>query len=263
MNEQALRRLLMGNDLRHALEKDDLFLLYQPQVDVASGRMIGVEALLRWRHETQGVIAPDQFIPVAEETGLIIPIGRWVLQAACRQFKLWLDQGCDLGSLAVNLSAKQFKDAELAAHVTQALGTEELPPHYLELELTESMLMENAAGTRQILQQLRQIGVRLAIDDFGTGYSSLSYLKYFPINKLKIDKSFVGGLPDNRDDAAIAEAIVGLSRSLGLQVLAEGVETKAQRDCLERLKCHHMQGYFFSRPVEAQHIAQLLQPSPK
>lgn len=260
MNAQALKRLLLGNDLRHALEKDELFLLYQPQLDVASGRMIGVEALLRWRHATQGVIAPDQFIPVAEETGLIIPIGRWVLQAACRQFKLWLDQGCDLGSLAVNLSPKQFKDAELAAHVTQALGTVELPPYYLELELTESMLMEHAGETRQILQQLRQIGVRLAIDDFGTGYSSLSYLKHFPINKLKIDKSFVAGLPDDRDDAAIAEAIVGLSRSLDLQVLAEGVETEAQRDCLERLQCHHMQGYYFSRPVEAQQITQLLQP---
>ncbi len=258
MNALALRRLLLTSDLRHAVDKNELSLLFQAQVCSDGARAIGAEVLLRWNHGTEGDVPPAHFIPLAEETGLIVTLGHWVLQQACQQFKNWLERGYGLATLAVNLSAKQFKDPGLAASIEQVLQETGLSPRYLELELTESMLMEDPDGARRILEQLKRTGIRLAIDDFGTGYSSLSYLKHFPIDTLKIDRSFVRGLPDNHDDIAIAEAIVGLSRSLRLKVLAEGVETADQRDFLEKLGCREMQGFLFGRPAAAADFETLL-----
>ncbi|PLX85619.1 MAG: GGDEF domain-containing protein [Desulfuromonas sp.] len=259
MNAKALERLLLGNDLRRALERGEFFLHYQPQVELASGRLFGMEALLRWNHPDLGLISPAQFIPLAEETGLILPIGRWVLETACARTQAWHEAGFPGLRVAVNLSGCQMRQRNLPAMVEEVLHRSGLDPSCLELELTESILMEGAEANKNILGEFKAMGVKLAIDDFGTGYSSLNYLRHFPIDRLKIDQSFVQDITRKPDDAsAIAEAIVALARSLRLKVLAEGVETQEQLEFLRALECDEVQGYYFSRPVAGEDFAGLL-----
>ncbi|HKK00545.1 MAG TPA: EAL domain-containing protein, partial [Desulfuromonadales bacterium] len=256
-DSHTLERLFLGNDLRRALEREEFALVYQPQVNVTTGRLIGLEALVRWQHPDLGLISPAQFIPLAEETSMIITLGQWVLRTACVQAKAWQDAGFAPLRVAVNISARQFWQADLAAIVKRILNETGLDAEWLELELTETMLMENADTTKRALRELKQMGICLAIDDFGTGYSSLNYLKHFPIDRLKIDRSFVHDISINPDDAAIAEAIVALAHSLRLRVMAEGVETREQLEFLHVRFCEEMQGFYFSPPLTAEKITAL------
>lgn len=259
MHTSSLELLTLGSHLRHSLDRQELRLLYQPQVSFSTGSMVGVEALLRWHHPDLGMVSPDRFIPMAEETGMILPIGNWVLEQACLQAAAWIAQGLPPVRVAVNLSAKQFRDPGLARTVQTVLQQTGLPPHLLELELTEGMLIENIKATRSTLQALKSMGVQLAIDDFGTGYSSLSYLKHFPLDRLKIDKSFVQEIADQSgDSAAIVEAIIALSHSLKLTVIAEGVERMDQVEFLKQRGCDELQGYYFSRPLQPESLGELL-----
>lgn len=260
MNALIRERMEIENGLRHALERGELVLHYQPQVDIESGKMIAVEALLRWAHPENGLIPPDKFIPVAEESGLIVLIGEWALRTACRQNKAWQDMDLPHIRMAVNLSARQFRQPHLLAVVAQAMADAGLDPHSdsLELEVTESVIMKDMEGTINTLNELHEMGVRLSIDDFGTGYSSLSYLKRFPINTLKIDQSFVRDITTDADDAAIAATIVALGHSMKLRVIAEGVETAQQLALLREMKCDEMQGYYFSRPLPPEEMEKLL-----
>ncbi|GBL45368.1 diguanylate cyclase/phosphodiesterase [Sulfuriferula multivorans] len=260
MNAVVHDRMEIENGLRHALAKGELVLHYQPQVDIASGKMIAVEALVRWAHPEKGLIPPDKFIPVAEESGLIVPIGEWVLRTACRQNKAWQNMGLPHIRMAVNLSARQFRQPHLLTVVAKAMEDAGLDPNSdsLELEVTESVVMKDLEGTISTLNKLHAMGVRLSIDDFGTGYSSLSYLKRFPINTLKIDQSFVRDITTDADDAAIASTIVTLGHSLKLRIIAEGVETAQQLALLREMKCDEMQGYYFSKPLEAAELEKLL-----
>jgi diguanylate cyclase (GGDEF)-like protein/PAS domain S-box-containing protein len=259
MNERSLERLRIERDLRNALARDEFELHYQPQLDLRTGRIVGMEALLRWNHPELGMIMPAHFISLAEETGIIVPIGAWVLRKACLQNKVWQDAG--LGSLrvAVNLSARQFALADLVQSIAAILQETGLEPHYLDIELTESLVMADVEHAVRILRELKGLGVRLSIDDFGTGYSSLSYLKRFPIDVLKIDRSFVCDITTNPDDAAIARSVISMAHSLRLHVIAEGVETQAQLAYLRRQGCDEMQGYYFSRPVAAEAFGKILQ----
>jgi diguanylate cyclase (GGDEF)-like protein len=251
MSSSTRRRVEIGNALRYAIRHAELSLHYQPRASLAGGGAVGMEALLRWNGKLLGQVAPSEFIPLAEQNGLILQIGEWVLHHACRQAQEWrLRHGNPL-PIAVNLSARQFRDADLVRMVETALEASGLPPHLLELELTESMLMHDAKRTLRTLAALKSIGVRLAVDDFGTGYSSLSYLKSFPLDYLKIDRSFVRGLPQDRNDGAIVRAIIAMAHTLGLKVIAEGVETAGQLDFLRAQHCDEVQGYFFSRPLAA------------
>lgn len=259
MNARTFENLVMENSLRHALKRSDFVLLYQPQVDIASGTMIGVEALLRMRHEALGMVPPGTFIPIAEETGLIVPIGAWVISEACRQGREWLDQGIAGLRIAVNLSAKQFLQPGLLDTVEKALAESGLPPDRLELELTESILMRDTELIISTLLRLKKMGVLLSIDDFGTGFSSLSYLKRFDLDKLKIDQSFVRDITSDPDDLAIACAVIALGHSLNLKVIAEGVENGEQLELLRHNGCDEIQGYYFSRPQPAAEIPRLLQ----
>jgi EAL domain-containing protein (putative c-di-GMP-specific phosphodiesterase class I) len=227
-------------------------------VELASGQVTGAEALLRWRHPDYGMVSPAEFIPLAEETGLILPLGEWVLQAACKQASAWVKQGLTAVSMAVNLSARQFHSQNLANLCQRALGEAGLEPGYLELELTESAVMQNVEEAIETLQELKAIGLRLAMDDFGTGYSSLSYLKRFPIDSLKIDQSFVRNITTDPDDAAIAVTVIAMAHTLKLRVVAEGVETKQQLDFLRAHGCHEAQGYYLSRPLPAAEVTSLL-----
>ncbi len=260
MNLLIRERMDIENGLRHALARNELVLHYQPQVDIASGEMIAVEALLRWAHPEKGLIPPDKFIPVAEESGLIVPIGEWVLRTACRQNKAWQNMGLPHIRMAVNLSARQFRQPHLLAVVAKALEDTGLDPYAdsLELEVTESVVMKDLEGTISTLNKLHAMGIRLSIDDFGTGYSSMSYLKRFPINTLKIDQSFVRDITTDADDAAIASTIVTLGHSLKLRVIAEGVETAEQLALLREMKCDEIQGYLFSKPLPAEEMETLL-----
>jgi len=246
MNQRAFRRMSLEHSLRKAMENGDLRLRYQPKVDLRTGRIVGAEALLRWVHAEDGSISPAEFIPVAEESGLIVPLGAWVLRTACREARRWEQAGLGRIPVAVNLSARQFKDQGLLTAVLQALDESGLPPDQLELELTESMLMENVEGNIELLRELRTRGVRISIDDFGTGYSSMGYLKRFPIRSLKVDRSFVRDIPHDRDDCAIAGAIVALAHQLELDVVAEGVENVEQLRFLAQHECHVQQGFYFS-----------------
>ncbi|MBF0426363.1 MAG: EAL domain-containing protein, partial [Magnetococcales bacterium] len=258
LHVQAFDRLAMENGLRHALEHGELQLHHQPRVALATGQMLGAEALVRWNKPGQGLISPGQFIPLAEETGLILPMGMWILDQACRQNVAWhADQGVALRS-SVNLSARQFQQKDLTAAVRGVLEHHALPPERLELEITESMVMGNVEEAIAIMRRLRDLGITLAIDDFGTGYSSLGYLKKFPVQILKIDQSFVRGLPADREDGAIVDAIISMAHSLGLQVVAEGVETSAQLDELQRCGCEEVQGYLLSRPLAEEGFVSLL-----
>jgi diguanylate cyclase (GGDEF)-like protein/PAS domain S-box-containing protein len=251
MNARSLELLLMESDLRQALRKSEFELHYQPQISVSSGQPQGLEALLRWRHPERGLVSPADFIPMAEETGLILPIGQWVLNTACQQLANWRTNGWPELRVAVNLSAAQFRQQDLLTQVEAALAAANLPADALELEVTESILMIDAEGTAKMLNALNAMGVTLAIDDFGTGYSSLAYLKRFSVSTLKVDRSFVNGIGIDGEDAAICSAIIGLARSLRLDVVAEGVETQAQYDWLAKAGCHIIQGYFTGRPAPA------------
>jgi diguanylate cyclase (GGDEF)-like protein len=259
MNADALAQLTLKGQLHNAVKNGELLLHYQPQVDIASGRIVGAEALVRWQHPTEGLVPPARFIPLAEQSGHIIQIGEWVLNEACRQARRWLDEGLGPMVVAVNLSALQFKRGNVQAVVTAALERSGLPPDCLELELTESILLQDVAETLHTLQALKALGVRLSIDDFGTGYSSLSYLKQLAVDKLKIDQSFVRDLSNDNDAAAIVRAIIQLGQALQLVVIAEGVETREQFEFLGRSGCHEVQGYLFSRPVPAGQFAALLE----
>ena len=256
----AARQFELESALRLALVRDELVLHYQPKVGVDSGRMLGLEALVRWNHPLRGMVPPGEFIPLAEERGLIVPLGRWVIQQACRQVRDWRNAGLRAPPVAVNLSARQFADETLVDHLVASMSTYGVTPADIEVELTESVLMSDPERANQVLGQLRQMGVRISIDDFGTGYSSLSYLKRFPAETVKIDRSFISGLPGDGDDTAITQAVIAMAHSLGLQVVAEGVETKEQLQALQRLGCDEAQGYLLGRPVSAADTAKLLQP---
>ncbi len=258
MTAKAEEFLSLENDLRHAIERNELFLEYQPVAGARDGEVIAVEALLRWRHPQRGLISPLQFIPMAEETGLIVPIGEWVLRTACAQARGWLENGAPHLRMAVNLSARQFQQVKLEAVVERILHETGLPASALELEITETVIMQHAETTIATLKRLSATGVTFAIDDFGTGYSSLSYLKRFPIDAVKIDRSFVRDIPGDPDDMAIAKAIVTMAHSLGIRVIAEGVETPDQLGFLRQQGCDAIQGYYFSRPVAPEEITRML-----
>lgn len=251
MNSQVAERLQLENRLRHALEQNELFLLFQPQYDINSHALIGCEALVRWQHPTDGLIMPSRFIPIAEDSGLIVQLGRWVMHEACQQMARWQAQGLPLPKMAVNVSARQLARTDFIDDVRAALQASGLPGHYLEIEVTESTLMEDADLAARQLSILKAMGVRLSVDDFGTGYSSLAYLKRFAPDTIKIDRSFVCELPGDSEDAAIVSAIIHLARALGMNTLAEGVETDAQHQYLRKLGCGGVQGYLLGRPQTA------------
>ena len=254
LNRQAVRRLALESELRHALERNEFRLDYQPQVDMQSGKIVGLEALLRWERHGE-LVFPDQIIPLAEETGLIVPIGEWVLRSACAQVVSIRRAGLDGIKVAVNFSARQFGQDDLVEMVGEALDSTACEPDWLQIEITESMVMENAEQSCRVLERLAKMGVSLAIDDFGSGYSSLSYLRRFPIHILKIDRSFVQDIPD---DAAIVNAVISLGHSLKLKVVAEGVEDRGQLEFLRKKGCHFVQGYYLHRPAPASEIMRLL-----
>jgi diguanylate cyclase (GGDEF)-like protein/PAS domain S-box-containing protein len=258
MNVRALERQSIEDGLRLALERDEFVLHYQPIVDLWSGAPTGVEALIRWRHPHRGLLFPQQFVPIAEECGLILQIGRWTLREACHQNRAWQDAGLPPMRIAVNVSAVELRHRDFVDSVRKCLLDSGLAASHLELELTETFLMQDSASTARVLRSLKEVGVRLALDDFGTGYSSLSHLKGFPIDTLKIDKSFVSELETNPDDASIVRAVIGLGRSLNIRVVAEGVETAAQLAQLQAKQCPEGQGYYFSRPVTAEELPRLL-----
>jgi EAL domain-containing protein (putative c-di-GMP-specific phosphodiesterase class I) len=251
MNFDVLARMQLHSNLRKAVRNQEFLLHYQPQIDLGTGRIIGAEALVRWQMPDEGLIAPGRFIPLAEESGLIVQIGEWVLNEACRQAKVWMDGGMAPLVVAVNLSAQQFKRGDIFQTVSRALEKSGLPASMLELELTESILLQETGEVMETLHRLKKLGVHLSIDDFGTGYSSLSYLKKLAVDKLKIDQSFVRDLAHDADDAAIVRAIVQLGHALQLSVIAEGVETEAQMAFLRNCNCDQVQGYLVSRPVPA------------
>lgn len=251
MSASAVNFLLLENDLRRGIEQDQLILHYQPQIDLASGALTGVEALVRWQHPERGLVSPAHFIPLAEETGLIVPLGEWVLKAACQQQKSWIDAGLNVPQMAVNLSTRQFRQRDFPGKVASVLRETGLPAQYLELEITESCAMEHASETINQLNQLNQMGLQLSIDDFGTGYSSLAYLKRFPIDKLKIDSSFIHDLPLDQNDAAIAKSIIGLAHNMQLTVVAEGVEQEHQVKWLCEQGCDQAQGFYYAKPMAA------------
>jgi diguanylate cyclase (GGDEF)-like protein len=249
MNSKAQKRLEVETSLRRALENNEFEVYYQPQVDQRTREVVCMEALIRWRHPERGLVSPAEFIPIAEETGLIIPIGAWILKESCRQCRDWHSAGFSHLKIAVNLSGKQFQQENLTAQIAQILEETKLDPSYLELEITESAIMETSNHAIDILKQLRAMGLSLSIDDFGTGYSSMNYLKRFPISKLKIDRSFVMDIPGDAEDGAITEAVIALGKALNITVVAEGVETAEQADFLLKRQCHLVQGYFYSKPM--------------
>ncbi|MBM7649594.1 diguanylate cyclase (GGDEF)-like protein/PAS domain S-box-containing protein [Bacillus ectoiniformans] len=257
MNKELYETIRMEHDLHRALEKNEFTLHFQPQADIRTGKYIGAEALIRWNHSKHGLISPAKFIPLAEETGLIVPIGKWVIQEACKQLKAWIDKGLPAIKISVNLSLRQFFQEDLADTIAASLKESGLPPHYLELEITESMTLD-VERTISVLHELKALGVRIAVDDFGTGYSSLSYLHQFPIDQLKIDQSFIRNLSAQKSNQAIVETIISMGRHLGLELIAEGVETKNQLEFLQKCKCHQIQGYYVSKPLPAEELERLV-----
>ncbi|MEP6802145.1 MAG: EAL domain-containing protein, partial [Acidobacteriota bacterium] len=263
MNSRALERLSLESRLRQAIQNEELVLQYQPLVDLKTNRIRGAEALIRWEHPDMGLLAPGEFIPLAEISGLIVPIGEWVLRTACGQMREWQRLGHPRLAVAVNLSARQFQQADLVSQVRSALESADLAPEFLDLEITESNAMQNAEVSISTLWDLKNLGVQLSMDDFGTGYSSLNYLKRFPIDRLKIDQSFVRDVTTDPDDAAIASAIIAMAHSLELTVVAEGVETEPQLAFLRDQRCDEMQGYLVSRPVAPARFLELLEENRK
>jgi len=261
MESAISERLKMETDLRRALERDEITVFYQPVIETSSGKITGVEALVRWLHPERGIVSPAEFIPIAEETGLILPLGERVLRSACMQARTWLDNGIASLHVAVNLSSKQLEQPDLREIILSALRESSLPASSLVLEITESVLMARAAESIDLLRELRSLGIHISIDDFGTGYSSLSYLKHLPANTLKIDRSFIQDIPEDDDAVAIVTGIIALAHSLRMQVVAEGVETAAQQETLARLNCDQLQGFLFSKPLPAEVIeTQLVAP---
>ncbi|WP_137790876.1 bifunctional diguanylate cyclase/phosphodiesterase [Bacillus sp. E(2018)] len=258
MNEAVTKKMKLEIGLRKALERDEFKIVYQPQINVETGGIIGVEALLRWHHPEWGTISPAEFIPIAEETGLILQIGEWVLNGACRQNKTWQNAGYAPLRMAVNISSRQFQQSDLVERVSRILNETELAPQYLELELTESIIQDSKYAVAK-MQQLKEMGIHLSIDDFGTGYSSLSYLKTFPIHTLKIDQSFTRNIYADPKDASLVETIIAMAHNLDLKVIAEGVETEEQLQFLQQKQCNEAQGYYFSRPISAEELAVILQ----
>jgi diguanylate cyclase (GGDEF)-like protein/PAS domain S-box-containing protein len=258
MNAKAVERQYIEEGLRRALERQELELHYQPKVNLATGAITGAEALIRWLHPTRGLVSPADFIPIAEECGLILPIGAWVLREACRQAQSWIDEGLPAMTMAVNVSAMEFRDKNFLAGLVAVLAETGFDPRCLELELTESVLMKHAKSTAITLRALRERGIRVAIDDFGTGYSSLSYLQKFPVDAVKIDQSFIRQISTGEGDTTIVKAVIAMARGLKLRVIAEGVETQEEAAFLRAYHCEEAQGYFFSRPVYPQQFAMFL-----
>jgi len=259
MQQAANERLIMENDLRQAVEKHELQLFFQPQIET-DGRLSGAEALLRWQHPERGMVSPWEFISLAEDTGLILPIGEWVLQTACRQIKTWNDEGidCTQQSLAINVSPLQFRQKGFVHQVQSALEQNGIEPACIVLEVTENIVIANVENAIQKMHDLRDIGVGLAIDDFGTGYSSLNYLRRLPLDKLKIDQSFIRNIVSSKKDAAIVETIISLAHHLGLDVIAEGIETEEELTLLKAMGCNTYQGYLFHRPQPLENFRKLL-----
>jgi diguanylate cyclase (GGDEF)-like protein len=258
LNTQATERVTLENSLRSALAREELFLMYQPQIDIATGRITGLEALLRWQHPKLGLVPPDKFIRIAENSGLILPIGEWVLRTACSQVRKWHEDGFPGLTVAVNVSAIQFRHEGFCGLVKKVLQGTGVTPQHLELELTESLLLTNVERMLSVVQELRDMGVMLAIDDFGTGYSNFSYLKRFRISKLKIDRSLIRDIAVNPDDAAITTAIISMAKSLHLKVIADGVEDETQMSFLRDHQCDEIQGYYFSKPLTIGEVADKL-----
>jgi EAL domain-containing protein (putative c-di-GMP-specific phosphodiesterase class I) len=258
LNDRAYEVLTVTNALRHAIGRDELALHYQLRYDLATGRVSGAEALARWTHPSMGTIPPAKFIPIAEDAGLIGEVGLWVLQEACQQMKAWQGAGIDISRMAVNLSARQFHDPLLIEHIARVLEECRLDASLLELEVTESAMMKDAHGAARTLEQLHGMRLSISIDDFGTGYSSLGYLKRFPISHVKIDRSFVSGLPADADDVGIVRAIVALARTLELRTIAEGVETAEQRGFLRDCGCDEAQGYLFGKPLPPRELERII-----
>ncbi|MFO7982372.1 MAG: EAL domain-containing protein, partial [Desulfuromonadales bacterium] len=257
MNQHAYEMLEMEGALHQALEREEFCLHYQPKLDVADGHIVGCEALVRWHHPLLGLISPADFIPLAEETGLIVPLGSWVLKEACRQVKTWQNDGLEGLSIAVNLSARQFRRENLKQLVAETLESIDLDPQYLELELTESMLMNNPSDAVQTMHDLKGLGVRLSLDDFGTGYSSLNYLRHFPVDCLKIDRTFVRDVTIDASGASVVSSVIDIAHNLGLTAVAEGVETAEQLAFLAANQCDMFQGYLFSKPLPAEEFKAL------
>jgi EAL domain-containing protein (putative c-di-GMP-specific phosphodiesterase class I) len=255
---QSIEQLMLETNLRLALDRNEFVIYYQPKRDLRRGGISGAEALLRWNHPDLGVLLPNSFIPLAEETGLIVPMGKWVLETACVQNMAWQQQGLPPIRIAVNLSPRQFSDPNLLHDIRAALKQSGMPPQLLELEITESMVMQNVERAVRVLESIKSLGVTLAIDDFGTGYSSMSLVKKFPIDVLKIDRSFVREITSDSEDKAIADAIIALGRALDLTIVAEGVETAEQEALLRAHNCDEVQGYLISKPVPADEFAAFL-----
>jgi predicted signal transduction protein with EAL and GGDEF domain len=259
MDLEVRDRVSVAADLREAIAREEFFLVYQPQVDLHSGRITGLEALVRWRHPGRGVLSPALFIPAAEHTGLIVPLGRWVLAEACRQTRIWLDAGIAPGRIAVNFSALQFRiPGEVTKEIDAVLAETNLPARMLELELTESTMMVTTRGQGGVLEDLRKRGVTIAVDDFGTGYSSLAYLRRFPVDRIKLAQEFIVDLEAGSSAAVIVQAAIGLARTLGVDMIAEGVETEQQLAMLKSWGCGAAQGYWFSRPLGVEEVTHLL-----
>lgn len=263
MNVSAFKQLLMENSLRRALEKEEFVVYYQPQIDLKTRQIVGAEALVRWQHPDLGLVFPTEFIGLAEETGLIVPIGEWVMRRVCTQSKKWQEAGQDKVCIAVNLSARQFQQRNLVNTISQILQETGLDAQYLGLEITESIAMKNADFTIAALNEFKKMGIHLSLDDFGTGYSSLSYLKRFPLETLKIDRSFVRDITTDPNDAAIVTAVIALAHSLKLSVVAEGVETEGQLTFLKTHDCDQVQGYYFSHPLSEENFLKILKDYPR
>lgn len=252
MSLKAMRRLDLENQIRLALKNEQFLVYYQPKVNLVTGQVQGMEALVRWQHPEKGLIAPNDFIPIAEETGLIIQIDEWVMHTACQQFKVWKAAGYSIDNLSVNISVRHFKEGGLLKHCKKVIETTGVSPEYIEIELTESALVDNNKNAKEILDEIHEMGIHIALDDFGTGYASMSYLKEFPFDTVKLDRSFVQGVPDDREDTAIVKAMIQLAQALNLNVVAEGVETELQKQFLTDHGCPYGQGFLWSKPVDAE-----------
>jgi EAL domain-containing protein (putative c-di-GMP-specific phosphodiesterase class I) len=258
MSQQAFKRVSLETDIRQAIEKSDFEAYYQPKINALTGKVIGMEALIRWFHKTHGMIPPDEFIPLAEEIGLISKIDQWMMEETLKRVLAWQKEGLSTGQLSLNVSMRQLEDKGFVEHIEEIIRKTGFDPQFLELEITESQIMKNPRSTINILKNIKALGVTISIDDFGTGYSSLSYLKRLPIDKLKIDKSFVQDISNNEDDTAIVKTIIVLAQSLKLKLIAEGVETLEQKDFLIKAGCPNMQGYYYSKPLCADEYRQFL-----